>query len=103
MDQKVTDVQPKFDVGGLLLDRPFKILRLGHFGFDMQDTDAGGAFYSGLLGLRIVDRLDFRDVAPDPSVLDGLEQTAAYFMNYGTDHHSFVVFPKHGCPVIIHD
>lgn len=94
MDQKVSTSQDKFDVGGVLLDRPFKILRLGHFAFDMQDTDAGSAFYSDLLGLRIIDTLDFRDIVPDPSVLDGLDQTKAVFMNHGTDHHSFVIFPK---------
>ena len=32
MDQHVTGTQTKFDVGGVMLDRPFKILRLGHFG-----------------------------------------------------------------------
>jgi catechol 2,3-dioxygenase-like lactoylglutathione lyase family enzyme len=92
MDQAVTDT--KFDVGGVLLDRPFKILRLGHFGFDMHDTAAGVEFYSDILGMRIIDRLDFRNIVPDPSLLDGIEQTTAYFMNHGTDHHSFVVFPK---------
>lgn len=90
----ITSTQTKFDVGGLVMDRPFKIMRLGHFGFDMHDTDAGCAFYSDILGLRIVDTLDFRDVAPEPEKLAGLTQTKAYFMNYGTDHHSFVVFPK---------
>jgi catechol 2,3-dioxygenase-like lactoylglutathione lyase family enzyme len=90
----ISATQTKFDVGGLLLDRPFKIQRLGHFGFDMYDTDAGVAFYSDLLGLRITDTLDFRDIAPNPKALEGLTQTKAYFLNYATDHHSFVVFPK---------
>ena len=90
MDQKVSDVREQFDVGGILMDRPFKILRLGHFAFDVADTAASAAFYSDLLGLRIIDKLNFRDIVPDPSVLDGLEQTEAIFMNFGTDHHSFV-------------
>lgn len=94
MDDTTLGARTRFNVGGVLLERPFKILRLGHFGFDMHDTTAGCEFYSGLLGLRIIDRLDFRKVAPDPKALDGLEQTTAYFMNHGTDHHSFVVFPK---------
>jgi catechol 2,3-dioxygenase-like lactoylglutathione lyase family enzyme len=94
MDDAALGTKTKYDVGGVLLERPFKILRLGHFGFDMHDTTAGCDFYSDLLGLRIVDQLDFRDVAPDPKALESLEQTTAYFMNHGTDHHSFVVFPK---------
>ncbi len=98
MDQAVGET--RFNVGGVLLERPFKILRLGHFGFDMHDTTAGCQFYSDLLGLRITDRLDFRRVVPDPTVLDGLEQTTAYFLNHGTDHHSFVVFPKQAIDAI---
>jgi len=94
MDSGLIQTQGKFDVGGVLLDRPFKIMRLGHFGFDMHDTAAGCAFYSDLLGLRITDTLNFADIVPDKSVLDGIAQTTAFFLNHGTDHHSFVVFPK---------
>jgi len=94
MDQHVTETQARFDVGGVLLERPFRILRLGHFGFNMPDADAGLEFYSGLLGLRLIDTLDFKKVAPDPKKLEGLAQTAGYFLNHGTDHHSFVLFPQ---------
>ena len=94
MDDLSFASQTKFDVGGVLRDRPFKILRLGHFGFDVHDTEGASTFYASLLGLRIIDTLDLRDLVPDKSVLDGVTQTKAIFMNYGGDHHSFVLFPK---------
>ncbi len=46
----------KFDVGGILLDRPFKIRRLGHFGINVTDMEAGLRFYRELLGLGRQDR-----------------------------------------------
>lgn len=94
MDQHVTETKGRFDVGGVLLERPFRVLRLGHFGFNMPDADAGLEFYSGLLGLRLIDTLDFKKVAPDPTKLEGLARTKGYFLNHGTDHHSFVLFPQ---------
>jgi len=94
MDQRVTDTRTEFDVGGVVMNRPFRILRLGHFGFNMPSADDGLEFYSGLLGLRLVDVLNFPTVAPDPSKLEGLTHTKGYFLNHGTDHHSFVLFPQ---------
>lgn len=94
MDHHISGTQTQFDVGGVLLERPFKILRLGHFGFNMPSADEGLEFYSGLLGMRLVDVLDFPTVAPDPSKLEGLTHTKGYFLNHGTDHHSFVLFPQ---------
>ena len=32
----------KFDVGGVLLEGPFKIRPLGHFGFDLANMEPGG-------------------------------------------------------------
>ena len=41
-----------FDVGGVRLPRPFKLLRLGHFGVNVNDPDASRDFYTRLLGFR---------------------------------------------------
>ncbi|MEA2641432.1 MAG: hypothetical protein QOF51_2826, partial [Chloroflexota bacterium] len=43
-------VEAKYDVGGVMLDRPFKIRRLGHFGFNVLDMPAARHFYVDLLG-----------------------------------------------------
>ena len=89
----------KFNVGGVLLDRPFKIRRLGHFGFNVRDLDACIRFYSDLLGFALSDSLDFGPRVKDKEALKGFETTTGWFMRHGGDHHSFVLFPK---PVLDH-
>lgn len=83
----------KFNVGGIELDRPFKIRRLGHFGFYARDMEASLRFYRELLGFQVTDELDFAPRARDPKDLEGQGDTRGYFMRYGTDHHAFVLFP----------
>ena len=61
----------KYDVGGVLLDQPFKIRRLGHFGLNLYNFDEAVHFYADLLGFRISDT-----------------GAAGYFMRYGSDHHA---------------
>ncbi len=56
-----TVVQTKYDVGGILLDRPFKIRRLGHFGFNVVNMDEARHFYIDLLGFKVSDVADFGD------------------------------------------
>ena len=51
-------VGSKFDVGGVLLDQPFKIRRLGHVGINMDSQEDGLRFYRELLGFRIADERD---------------------------------------------
>jgi catechol 2,3-dioxygenase-like lactoylglutathione lyase family enzyme len=83
---------PKHDVGGLLLDRPFKIQRLGHIGLNVSDPDVVAPFYTELMGLRISDVLDFRPRASQPEQFAGMGAPTACFMRCGTDHHSLVLF-----------
>jgi catechol 2,3-dioxygenase-like lactoylglutathione lyase family enzyme len=83
----------RFNVGGVLLPRPFKIRRLGHFGFNVSRMDAAREFYTGLLGFKASDTLDFGKMPWAPKGLD-LGDTNGYFMRYGTDHHAFVLFNK---------
>lgn len=80
-----------FNVGGVLLPRPFKIRRLGHFGFNARHMDAGRDFYTTLLGFKPSDTLDFGKMSWAPRGAD-LGDTNGYFMRYGTDHHAFVLF-----------
>ena len=84
---------PKYDVGGVLLNRPFRIRRLGHFGFNVVNMDAGFPFYADLLGFKVS---DFRDDGErlTPEQREGLGNTNGYFMRYGSDHHSFVLYNK---------
>ncbi len=89
-----TKIDGKFNVGGVLLDRPFKIRRLGHFGYNVYKIDEALHFYRDLLGFRVTDTLDFARAIPKPGLFDGVPTTVGYFMTHGTDHHSHVIFPK---------
>lgn len=86
--------QEKFNVGGVLLDRPFKIRRLGHFGFNLVKMEEGVRFYIDLLGFRVSDVMDYSKRAKSPDQVAGLGDPNGYFTRYGTDHHAMVLFPK---------
>ena len=86
--------ESKFNVGGVLLDQPFKIRRLGHFGFNLSNMEAGVHFYVDLLGFRISDVMDYSRRAKDSAQVAGLGDPNGYFTRYGTDHHAMVLFPK---------
>ena len=68
----------KFNVGGILLDRPFKVRRLGHFGFNLVNLEASAPFYVDLLGFRI----------SDP------RRDGGFFGRFGSDHHALVIADK---------
>jgi len=84
----------KFDVGGILLNQPFKIRRLGHFGFNLANMDDGVRFYIDWLGFRVSDVMDYSKRAKTPDQFAGLGDPNGYFTRYGTDHHAMVLFPK---------
>jgi catechol 2,3-dioxygenase-like lactoylglutathione lyase family enzyme len=82
----------KFDVGGVMLDRPFRISRLGHFGYFTNHMKESLHFYLDLLGFQMSDPLDFaRRVPPEHK---GKFETVGYFTRFNSDHHSFVIFPR---------
>ncbi len=89
-----TEVQTKFNVGGILLDQPFKIRRLGHFGFNAVRIEDAVRFYTESLGFRVSDPLDLSKRAKSPEQIAGLGDPMGYFMRYGGDHHAFVLFNK---------
>ena len=84
----------RYNVGGVMLKRPFKIRRLGHFGFNVFKMDECLVFYRDLLGFKVSDENDFK-ANPNPQVqewLKAVENGKGYFMRYGSDHHAFVLF-----------
>ena len=84
----------QYNVGGILLARPFKVRRLGHFGFNALKMAEGLNFYNALLGFKISDDLDFARVPGMPEQVKALGDARGFFMRYGTDHHAFVLFNK---------
>ena len=90
-----TTKQKTYNVGGVELERPFKLRRLGHFGYNVNKMDECIYFYRNLLGFRKSDNIDF-GAHPDRAKLleeKGISGKGAFF-RYGTDHHAFVLFPR---------
>ncbi|MBT3791727.1 MAG: extradiol dioxygenase [Rhodospirillales bacterium] len=82
----------KFDVGGILMDQPFKIRRLGHFGINTQDQTEMVRFYTDLLGFKITDFADpFKGEANPPEFAD-LGDCKRYFARYASDHHALALY-----------
>jgi catechol 2,3-dioxygenase-like lactoylglutathione lyase family enzyme len=83
----------RYNVGGVMLERPFKIRRLGHFGFNIARLEEARHFYGDLLGFIVSDKADFSRAPWFPKDAE-LGDTHGYFMRYGTDHHAMVLFSK---------
>jgi catechol 2,3-dioxygenase-like lactoylglutathione lyase family enzyme len=86
-------VREEFDVGGVRLPRPFKLLRLGHFGVNAEDAEVSRDFYTRLLGFRVSDPIDFGMRLPEAE-RGQHGKAVGYFTRHGGDHHSFVIFPR---------
>ena len=81
-----------YDVGGIRLDRPFRVQRLGHFGFNVRDQEIALSFYSDLLGLSVTDTVNFGRVFNQTSATG--QDPNGYFLRVGADHHNVVLFPQ---------
>jgi catechol 2,3-dioxygenase-like lactoylglutathione lyase family enzyme len=89
-----TAVQTRYDVGGVMLDRPFKIRRLGHFGFNVVNMEACKRFYVDLLGFRVSDVADMSVRLSEEQKAGLTDLTPGVFTRHNTDHHTFVLFNK---------
>src|SRR5437667_10888214 len=86
----MASITQRYDVGGVMLPRPFKIRRLGHFGFNVFKLAEGIEFYTNLIGFRRSDTLDFSGAPWFPEDAD-LGDPRGYVMRYGTAHHAVVL------------
>jgi catechol 2,3-dioxygenase-like lactoylglutathione lyase family enzyme len=82
-----------YDVGGVLMPRPFKVRRLGHFGYFFDDLDAGRDFYTRALGFRLTDEASMADLLPPELsfLADEIEDPRMFFTSYGGDHHAVLL------------
>ena len=78
-----------YDVGGVQYPRPFRIRRLGHFGFNLNRLDEGLAFYGGLLGFQLTDETSLGKLMSGTA--PAMEDDRLFFMTHNTDHHSFLL------------
>lgn len=70
----------RYDVGGVLLQRPFKITGHGPIGVFVRDMDESLAFYRDILGFRLTETVRYqgRDCC---------------FLSHGREHHSLKLYP----------
>jgi predicted enzyme related to lactoylglutathione lyase len=73
-----TATQQRYNVGGILLPQPFKVRRLGHFGFNAVQLTECLEFYNAVLGFKISDMLDFAAVPGMPEHVKTLGDTRGY-------------------------
>jgi catechol 2,3-dioxygenase-like lactoylglutathione lyase family enzyme len=69
-----------FDVGGILLARPFKIVRIGPVRIFVEDVQRARAFYESVLGLTVSQSVTW----------NGHE---CVFLRVNTEHHSLALYP----------
>lgn len=80
------------DVGGVRLSRPFKIRRLGHFGYNAVNMDDVLEFYVDGLGLIVSDRsgtMPSRLPAQEQETLT-VNERLLHFTRFGSEHHQLV-------------
>jgi catechol 2,3-dioxygenase-like lactoylglutathione lyase family enzyme len=70
-----------WDVGGVLLPRPFKITRIGPVGLFVRDVAKSVDFYTAMLGFVVTEAVTFKG-------------RRCVFLRNGTEHHSLGLFPK---------
>jgi catechol 2,3-dioxygenase-like lactoylglutathione lyase family enzyme len=86
--------QSSYDIGGVRYPQPFKIRRLGHFGFNVPDLEAGIDFYARLLGFRITDTRDFSKIPGREEMARRMQDPRIVFMSHNSDHHAFLLAHK---------
>ena len=95
-----TTQEKLYSVGGVTMPQPFKIRRLGHFGFNVYKMEECVHFYKDLLGFKISDMNDFKANPQRAEMLKDVEDARGVFMHHGGDHHSFVLFPKEALDIM---
>ena len=75
------DLPNTYNVGGILLPRPFKVTRIGPVGLFVTDMDRAEIFYTELLGFVKTEDVRFKG-------------RRCVFLRTGTEHHSIGLFPK---------
>lgn len=76
----VDPVPATYDVDGILLPRPFKVVRIGPLRLFVQDLDVAVAFYTQTLGFQITEEVVWRG-------------HRCVFLRANTEHHSVALYP----------
>jgi catechol 2,3-dioxygenase-like lactoylglutathione lyase family enzyme len=76
----IDESEKTYDVGGVLLGRPFAPVRLGPVSLFVEDLDASVRYYTQTLGL----------IVSEETVVEGHR---GVFLRANTEHHSLALFP----------
>ena len=87
-------VNGRYNVGGVLYPRPFKIRRLGHFGFNLANLKEGVEFYNKLLGFKLTDEFDLAQIPALTEIAKKMGDSRLFFTTYGSDHHALLLAHK---------
>lgn len=71
----------RFDVGGILLPRPFKVTRLGPVSLFTDRFEAMSRFYQDILGFRVIETIEYQG-------------GRIAYLSTGAEHHSLVLADK---------
>jgi catechol 2,3-dioxygenase-like lactoylglutathione lyase family enzyme len=74
------DTPEKYDVGGVLLARPFKITRIGPVRLFVKDVESEVRFYRDTLGLSVTEEVTWRG-------------HRCVFLRCNTEHHTMALYP----------
>ncbi|MDH3466425.1 MAG: VOC family protein [Gammaproteobacteria bacterium] len=72
--------EPKFDVGGVKLPRPFRIVGIGPVRLFVEDVSASLSFYTEMCGFQLTETITWK----------GHE---CHFLRVNTEHHSLALYP----------
>ena len=75
-----SSLEAKFDVGGILLERPFKVVRIGPLRVFVDDMAAMETYYRECLGLSLTEEVTWNG-------------HRCVFLRANTDHHSLALYP----------
>jgi catechol 2,3-dioxygenase-like lactoylglutathione lyase family enzyme len=78
--QQAEPLEEKYDVGGVLLGRPFKIVRIGPVRIFVNDVETSLAFYRDQLGLMVTEEVTWH-------------AHRCVFLRANTEHHSLALYP----------
>jgi catechol 2,3-dioxygenase-like lactoylglutathione lyase family enzyme len=70
----------KYDVGGVLLARPFKVIKIGPVRLFVRDLQKCVDWYTQVLGLRVTEEVEY-------------EGHRCVFLRCNTEHHSLALYP----------
>jgi catechol 2,3-dioxygenase-like lactoylglutathione lyase family enzyme len=72
--------EPRYDVAGVMLPRPFRVVRNGPIRLFVRDLDAAARFYSGMMGLTLTEEASWHG-------------HRALFLRANTEHHTMALYP----------